>query len=404
MGISAQGERARRGTPRLAPGCDPTALPLTPEEGFLLSRIDGCTPWGVLREIGGLPPDTVDRCLEAWLGKGVLEIDQDPSDESLLVPEPVVLPRVEPDLSLDLEPEIQQHILEFESRLGASYTEILGVDAGASAREIKRAYFRLSREFHPDRYFRKEIGDFAERLQRIFRKLIEAHEMLSDPMARAEMERSLAQEASSTEGEARPLEQRVAPEEARRRLARFSVDAKELLARKGKAKHYFETGMAAFRGDRWLEAAASVRLAIAFDPGNEAYRDSFAEVLQRAHEERAKQLVKEGEGALEVRDYARALHCFEEAAHFRPHDADLHHRAARLAWLGSEDLRKAKDLAQVACDLEPEESAYRRTLGQIYQAAGLDANARREIRRALELDPRDEEAKQALASLRRGGR
>ena len=58
---------------------------------------------------------------------------------------------------------------------------LLGVEPGADRRTIKRAYFKLSKEFHPDRYFRKEIGDYAERLERIFKKVLEAHEMLSDP-------------------------------------------------------------------------------------------------------------------------------------------------------------------------------------------------------------------------------
>ena len=47
----------------------------TPEEGFLLSRIDGATPWSLLREISGLPAERVDDCLERWLGEGILELE-----------------------------------------------------------------------------------------------------------------------------------------------------------------------------------------------------------------------------------------------------------------------------------------------------------------------------------------
>src|SRR5512145_405330 len=58
---------------RLADGCDPTALALSPAEGFLLSRIDGRTTRGVLRRIGGLAPGEVDRLIDRWLADGVLE-------------------------------------------------------------------------------------------------------------------------------------------------------------------------------------------------------------------------------------------------------------------------------------------------------------------------------------------
>ncbi len=384
-----------QGTPRLAPDCDPTKLDLDPAEGFLLSRIDGHTPWVLLREIGGLPPEQVDRCLERWLGEGILVL-RDAADRC---PAPrAEAADTEIDPTLEVGVETQQRILEFERRLSLPYHEILGVGIDPDPRAVKRAYFRLSREFHPDRFFRRNLGPFATKLERIFRKILEAHELLTDPIARAEVQRSLAAPA---EAGSRERGTPVGAADARRRLASFAAHARALRERERKAKHYFETGMAAFRAERWLEAAASVRLALAFDPRNEAHREAFGEIQQKAHEMRAAQLVREAEAALDIREYARALAAFEECLQFRPHDADLHHRAARLAQLGGGDLRKAKEWAALACELAPDEAPYRRTLGQIYKAAGLDANARRELRRALELDPRDEESRVELAGLGR---
>ena len=42
---------------------------------------------------------------------------------------------------------------------------------------------------------------------------------------------------------------------------------------------------------------------------------------------------------------------------------------------------------------------YRRTLGQIYGAAGLIANARRELEAALRIDPTDATARAELKTL-----
>jgi curved DNA-binding protein CbpA len=392
--VSSQSE-VLQGTPRLAPDCDPTKLALDPAEGFLLSRIDGHTPWVLLREIGGLPPEQVDRCVERWLGEGILVL-HDAADRS---PAPrAAAADAEIDPTLEVGVETQQRILDFERRLSLPYHEILGVGIDPDPKAVKRAYFRLSREFHPDRFFRRNLGPFAAKLERIFRKILEAHELLSDPVARAEVQRSLAAPA---EAGSRERGTAVGAADARRRLACFAAHAKALRERERKAKHYFETGMAAFRAERWLEAAASVRLALAFDPRNEAHREAFGQIQQKAHEMRAAQLVREAEAALDIREYGRALAAFEECLQFRPHDADLHHRAARLAQLGGGDLRKAKEWAALACELAPDEAPYRRTLGQIYKAAGLDANARRELRRALELDPRDEESRVELAGLGR---
>jgi curved DNA-binding protein CbpA len=398
--------------PRLGDGVDPARLSLTPEEGYLLSRIDGRTPLPLLREIGGLAPDEVERCVERWIEAGILVLGDagTPAD-----PEPPRAPAAcidedAVDPSLEIPVEVQRAVLAFEGRLGRPYHEILGVPADTDAKTLKRTYFRLSKEFHPDRYFRRKLGPFAERLDRVFKAIVEAYELLSDPMARVEIARSMEAAQRAAGILPRPATETAGSGAgaAPRRLLRgrhaavFSSRSRAMRERRTKAKRFFEAGMTSFTSGRWLEAAGSVRLAIAYDPWNEAYRERFAEVQRRAHEERAAQLVREAEAALELRDYPAALRAFEEATHFRPHDPELLHRAARLSWIAGGDLRQAKEWALAAVEIEPRKGAYRRLLGQIYKAAGLEANARRELEAALSLNPLDEEAQKELRSL--GGR
>ena len=90
------------------------------------------------------------------------------------------------DSSLELAVETQKNILEFETQLARPYHEILGVAVDADVKAIKKAYFALSKQFHPDRYFRRNLGPFAEKLERCFKKILEAYELLSDPATRAE--------------------------------------------------------------------------------------------------------------------------------------------------------------------------------------------------------------------------
>jgi curved DNA-binding protein CbpA len=393
---------------RVAPGCDPAALALTPAEGFLLSRVDGRTSRGVLRTIGALAPAEIDRCLERWLKSGVLErVRPNAGPEPRAVaPPPAPPPAAQPsptgralpseDASLEIGVEVQRELLEFAGRLERPYHEILGVARDADERAIKKAYFALSKRLHPDRYFRRQIGAFAPLVETCFRKLLEAYELLSDPQTRAEVQAALPPVRDAAPSRRSSLE-------ARRRLReRVGVLAGAKRAseeRKRKAKSFFEAGMAAFANERWLEAAGSVRLAIAFDPGSEVYRERFAEVQRRAHEERARALQKQAEAALELRDFPQALRLFEEAVHYRPADPELAARAARIAWQALGELRKAKEFAAQAVELAPENGAYRRTLGLVYRDAGLGANARRELEAALRCDPNDAEAKAALRGL-----
>jgi len=414
--MGAQGEREDRSAEvlRLAPGCDPAGLRLSPAEGFLLSRIDGRTSWRMLRAVGGLSQPEVDRCLARWLDEGVLvragEEKPDPPPASPAaaaraparpVDPPHAVLDAELDPSLDMPLEQQRAVLAFEARLAGPYHEILGVAADADPRAVKRAYFRLSKEFHPDRYFRRELGGFAERLERVFRKVTEAYELLSDPSARAEVARSLEEDARA--GAAPAGAGRPAPPRGRTPHA-FSLLARIGRERRRKARRYFELGIAARDAERWVEAAQNLRLAVASDPRNEAYREPFAAVVERANALRADRYKREADSRFELGQYREAYQDYEQALHFRPFDAEMNHRAAKLAWRSEHDLKAAKEYAARACETSPEVAVYRRTLGQVYAAAELHANARRELEHALRLDPADEEAKQELRNVKRKAR
>ena len=399
---------------------------LNPQEGFLLSRIDGCTTWGMLREIGGLSPEEVDLTLESWVGTGlvVLETPEEraPAPPPLAPAAPAAAeekaenePLPEPDPRLDLDVDLQREIFAFEAKLDrVGYHEILGVGRGADAREVKRAYFKLSKRYHPDRYFRREIGHCAERLDRIFKRVALAYELLSDPTTRAEIERSLA--AAPPPEPAKPAPESAAsgkPASSAKPAGYRAPTRMENLARlrrsfggagnaargerQFRAGQLYEAAQAAAAGQRWSEAAASVRLAIAFDPWNAEYKTGFA-VIQAEHQaQRALEVLAASEGSV---DPIEALEALEEVICFKPADVGLQVRACELS-VKAKRLDSADEYAERACELEPERVDLQLLRARVKRMAGDEAGARDALRCANKLSPDDPEIEAERARLRK---
>ncbi|XP_039123860.1 chaperone protein dnaJ 20, chloroplastic-like [Dioscorea cayenensis subsp. rotundata] len=73
-------------------------------------------------------------------------------------------------------------------KVGASFYDLLGISEGGSLEEIKRAYKKMARKYHPD----VSPPDLASEYTRRFIELQEAYETLSDPGRRAMYDRDLA--------------------------------------------------------------------------------------------------------------------------------------------------------------------------------------------------------------------
>lgn len=206
---------------RVSPGFDPMKAKVGPEEYFVLSRIDGML---TVREVllqTGLPVErgiailTKLRSLGAVLlpGEGAQPVAAPPKTPAGTKPPgpPVVPARAAPTGSAppastaaamtqlvlpnptdderaalgehnDLPVDVRTRILVMV-RLTAERDPwaLLGVPNGANAKELKRAYFKLSKEIHPDRFYGKQLGTFHDKLALVFEAVSRAYERLTSP-------------------------------------------------------------------------------------------------------------------------------------------------------------------------------------------------------------------------------
>ena len=403
--------------PQWAAGVEALGVPASPAEAYLLSRIDGCTPWSMLCEIGGMPPGHADKLLGSWLAQGFLTLapfcgEADPGAALWTGAHSSESARGQVDPSLDLSTELQRRILDFDANLERlDYFELLGIERSADARSVKRAYFALSREFHPDRYYRRKMGSFAARLDRIFAKVVEAYELLHDPTTRAEVERNLrpsGQEsekptpASAGEGAGSPgrLASKVRMQHLSRLRESFRLPGTVSSERCWKARRFFQAAEMALELENFQEAAANARLAIAFDPSQETYRAGFAAIQSEVHRLRARALLDRARG---VGDQAQALELLEEAIHYRPGDVELSARASRLA-MALGDLQRAMTHAQNAAEIEPERISNQLLCARVLRRCGDFESARACVQRASELDADAPEVAAERQRVERGAR
>jgi tetratricopeptide (TPR) repeat protein len=100
----------------------------------------------------------------------------------------------------------------------------------------------------------------------------------------------------------------------------------------------------------------------------------------------------ERQGAFEeeLGQHVRAAQSFMKALDVQSTNHMLLERAARNLLLGAGNLKKARELASKAVELEPTNVDYRLTLGEILQKVGASAEAGLQFDEVRRVDPRNE--------------
>jgi curved DNA-binding protein CbpA len=82
-------------------------------------------------------------------------------------------------------------VMMWEALATRTHYEILGISWDAEEAEIREAYYRLARRFHPDAHHEATLHDMRGRLEDIFVRLGEAYEVLRNWHLRASYERKV---------------------------------------------------------------------------------------------------------------------------------------------------------------------------------------------------------------------
>ena len=184
--VTAEQARALLGPPdEVFSGADPGEIELSPLDSFLLSRISAPLTVDEIHDVSGFPEEQSVPAIYALYAAG------------LLVPVSGSLPKVGAAGAGGQETPIDEIRLDLERALAAfarmDYYEILGVERRATTSDVKKGYYALAKQYHPDRYHHASDPDIAEKLEAVFAQVARAYETLKDAHLRADYDRRLGE-------------------------------------------------------------------------------------------------------------------------------------------------------------------------------------------------------------------
>lgn len=143
-------------------------------------------------------------------------------------------------ISDDETGEMRAELLALSQRCSElSYYELLDVTADSDSTSVQAAFFHVAKRWHPDR-LPAGLKDMKDSATRVFARMTEAHQVLSNPSQRAEYDRLIAQ------GEDMEQEQQQVEQVLR---AATAFQKAEILLRRDDVKGALEHARSAHSGD-----------------------------------------------------------------------------------------------------------------------------------------------------------
>jgi DnaJ-class molecular chaperone len=141
------------------------------------------------------------------------------------------------------------------------YFQVLKVTQGASPHEIKSAYYRESRAYHPDRFYQLANLELKESIGRIYKRINEAYVCLRDDVKRAKY-------LADISGLDRQKKLRFI-EASEQELKK---DKEQEIGATPQGRKFYMAGLQDMAAQRFAAAERNFKMALTYEPNNANYK------------------------------------------------------------------------------------------------------------------------------------
>jgi curved DNA-binding protein CbpA len=295
----------------------------------------------------------------------------------------------------------------------------LGLNGNPQRADVKKAFRELSKRFHPDRYFGRDTGSFADKLHSIFQQLKEANDTLHNDEKRAAYRKKVspppAPKRTTPAPDRAPKEE--TEQEKKERLQRLEERRAQIMSERksrtkrmrmkkikdtdkgpAKAASLYQAALIHIGKLEYQEAFLSLKLAVEYAPKDQEIKERFEEVSQQVNLERASSIADDALTEGSDGRHQRAAELYLEAWELAPSKTQHVVQAAfQFAKAGLN--KKAEKWAKQAAEDASGRRAIHIAVAEVFEMIGNTDAARSHAERAGTLDPTDGRVKKFLRRL-----
>jgi len=232
---------------------------LTPEDAFVLSRINGKSSIAEIQKIVGFDANKIKAIFEKLVSHSLVVFQESVSAKSEAI-------KNEKKITNTIQKRIRE---KFELLEKNKLYEFLEVERGATDEELERGYFQMSKEFHPDRFFKEPLGPFKKMLEEVFNGIQEAYQTLKDP----ELKKQYIQQLRKRKVQAEPVKEQEIKSPTGRSLKNVEYDLSS-------AESQFKMGVREEEKGNLKAAYNFYKMAMMFDSKNKKYHEALDRIKE----------------------------------------------------------------------------------------------------------------------------